>query len=96
MEHWREADDGTRPSTLAGVSPGWSSIACPPSTSGSCKRFLPFSRHHRALADEGAGSQTKIPTSKQYWECTRYVLATHFTVELPQVRPRTASSDAID
>ncbi|KAG8871913.1 C-4 sterol methyl oxidase [Tulasnella sp. 331] len=27
----------------------------------------------------------KIPTAKQEWECTKLVLATHFTVELPQI-----------
>ncbi|SCV68549.1 BQ2448_671 [Microbotryum intermedium] len=29
--------------------------------------------------------QTKMPTAKQQWECTKSVLKTHFSVELPQV-----------
>jgi hypothetical protein len=29
----------------------------------------------------------KIPTAEQQWRCTKYVLLSHFTVELPQVRP---------
>ncbi|KDN41609.1 putative ERG25-C-4 methyl sterol oxidase [Tilletiaria anomala UBC 951] len=27
----------------------------------------------------------KIPTAKQQWDCTKYVLLSHFTVELPQI-----------
>ncbi|GAA5859694.1 hypothetical protein JCM5296_004482 [Sporobolomyces johnsonii] len=27
----------------------------------------------------------KVPTAKQQWECTKYVLKTHFSVELPQI-----------
>ncbi|KAI5476831.1 C-4 methylsterol oxidase [Pseudohyphozyma bogoriensis] len=27
----------------------------------------------------------KVPTAAQQWRCTKYVLATHFTVELPQI-----------
>lgn len=30
--------------------------------------------------------EAKVPTTKQQWDCTKYVLFTHFTVELPQVR----------
>lgn len=30
--------------------------------------------------------QAKQPSAKQQWECTKYVLKTHFSVELPQVR----------
>ncbi|KAK4058028.1 C-4 sterol methyl oxidase [Microbotryomycetes sp. JL221] len=29
--------------------------------------------------------EAKMPTRAQQWECTKYVLATHFTVELPQI-----------
>jgi methylsterol monooxygenase len=29
--------------------------------------------------------QNKVPTAKAQWECTKYVLFTHFTVELPQI-----------
>merc|ERR1711939_360470 len=29
--------------------------------------------------------ETKVPTWEQQWACTKYVLATHFTVELPQI-----------
>jgi len=29
--------------------------------------------------------QGKVPTAKQQWDCTKYVLKTHFTVELPQI-----------
>lgn len=32
-------------------------------------------------------SQAKMPSAAQQWKCTKYVLATHFTVELPQVSP---------
>ena len=28
----------------------------------------------------------KVPSKKEQWECTKLVLLTHFTVELPQVR----------
>lgn len=30
-------------------------------------------------------SQSKKATFAQQWKCTKYVLATHFSVELPQV-----------
>lgn len=29
---------------------------------------------------------TKIPTAKEQWECTKQVLSSHFTIELPMVR----------
>ncbi|KDE05431.1 methylsterol monooxygenase [Microbotryum lychnidis-dioicae p1A1 Lamole] len=29
--------------------------------------------------------ETKIPTARQQWECTKMVLKTHFSVELPQI-----------
>lgn len=32
----------------------------------------------------------KVPTAKQQWDCTKLVLLSHFTVELPQVRPFSA------
>ena len=36
---------------------------------------------------------TKVPTNAQMWKCTKAVLLSHFTIELPQVstalaRPR--------
>lgn len=29
--------------------------------------------------------QNKVPTSKEQWECTKLVLLSHFTIELPGV-----------
>lgn len=29
--------------------------------------------------------QNKVPTNAQMWKCTKLVLLTHFTVELPQI-----------
>lgn len=28
---------------------------------------------------------SKVPTAKDQWECTKLVLFSHFTIELPQV-----------
>lgn len=30
-------------------------------------------------------SQNKVPSAKEQWECTKLVLFSHFTIELPQV-----------
>lgn len=29
--------------------------------------------------------QAKAPTAKEQWDCTKLVLLSHFTVELPQI-----------
>lgn len=39
---------------------------------------VPYFRKYK-LQDE------KIPTPAEQWKCTKYVLMTHFTVELPQI-----------
>ena len=38
-------------------------------------------------------TQAKKPSAKQQWECTKYVLKTHFSVELPQVRGLVTNSE---
>lgn len=45
----------------------------------------PIAAEPNALLTRGSVLQTKVPSAKQQWECTKYVLKTHFTVELPQV-----------
>lgn len=39
------------------------------------------------------GNQAKIPTLAKQWECTKYVLKSHFTVELPQVSEESGICD---
>ena len=34
----------------------------------------------------------KIPTAEEQWECTKQVLFSHFTIELPAVSPVAALS----
>ena len=34
---------------------------------------------------------TKVPSNAQMWKCTKAVLLSHFTIELPQVSPRDRS-----
>jgi methylsterol monooxygenase len=36
-------------------------------------------------ADAPALLQDKVASAQQQWQCTRYVLYTHFTIELPQI-----------
>jgi len=35
--------------------------------------------------DQWKLQEDKIPTAREQWECTKYVLYTHFTIELPQI-----------
>lgn len=50
-----------------------------------CIPWLLIDRYGQSWANKYKLQDTKLPTAQQQWDCTMYVLKTHFTVELPQI-----------
>ncbi|KAK4702200.1 methylsterol monooxygenase, partial [Phenoliferia sp. Uapishka_3] len=52
---------------------------------GRCIPWMLIDNYGQSWASKYKLQQAKVPTAKQQWECTKYVLKTHFSVELPQI-----------
>ncbi|KAL8286299.1 hypothetical protein RQP46_004787 [Phenoliferia psychrophenolica] len=52
---------------------------------GRCIPWMLVDKYGQSWAHKYKLQEAKMPTAKQQWECTKYVLKTHFSVELPQI-----------
>ncbi|KAM0755726.1 C-4 methylsterol oxidase [Meredithblackwellia eburnea MCA 4105] len=52
---------------------------------GRCIPWILIDNYGQSWAGKYKLQEAKKPSTKQQWECTKYVLKTHFSVELPQI-----------